>query len=253
LVSSPSGSLFLRSGDTYYQLTGGEVIEIREPSPRTPQGLPALSLSGIKQAIDSVRLAVARIGYVMSAAESAQRVDALRASGLLSAEQAEGLAVATRRALEAKTRANLPGDLAEGANVIAAQRNVAKYGDALGPRSPADIRALKPGVTSQEIVGGSGRTSRPATASSGAIGGVGTVVAAAGTLSLADEFKNIGRGRVEIELPGLSPGDFPVGHEFKRVFLGVEDGMNWYGDVRVETNIIGRKRFYLVRRPYPFV
>ena len=64
---------------------------------------------------------------------------------------------------------------------------------------------------------------------------------------MAEELHNAFEGLgPEVKLEGIDPGDFEVGHEITDIYLGEEDGLLWYIDVRVERNILFR-RFYIVR------
>jgi hypothetical protein len=67
-----------------------------------------------------------------------------------------------------------------------------------------------------------------------------------GILSLGEDFESIKRKRTQVELEGLSPGDFDVDHEFNEVYLGEAMGGSVYVDIRVERNVIWRKKFYIV-------
>ncbi len=77
--------------------------------------------------------------------------------------------------------------------------------------------------------------------------GGGAVVNVVNVLTLADDFHNIGKGRRQVQLEGLSADDFSVGHEFKDVPIPLGKGVSGYGTIRVERNIVGRKKFYLVK------
>lgn len=124
---------------------------------------------------------------------------------------------------------------------MAGQRNIAKYhphGDALGPRSPADIRARHPTATTTGIIRSSDRPNIRVTG----VGVAGGVLGAAGYVLMVQDVANQIAGRIPITLEGLDPNDFEVGHEFKDVHLGD----NVYGTIRVERNIIFRKKFYIV-------
>jgi hypothetical protein len=71
---------------------------------------------------------------------------------------------------------------------------------------------------------------------------------AIGALVSADDLVNAGKGRTQIDLEGLHPGDFDVGHEIDDVYLGEGPGGSAvYATVRVERNIIFRKKFYIVK------
>lgn len=85
------------------------------------------------------------------------------------------------------------------------------------------------------------------TGGGGAAKGGAAAVNIVNVLTLADDFLNIGKARRQVQLEGLSAQDFPVGHEFKDVPVPLDKGISAYGTVRVERNIIGRKKFYLVK------
>jgi RHS repeat-associated protein len=68
------------------------------------------------------------------------------------------------------------------------------------------------------------------------------VVSAASVLPLAEELGNAYKGRVQIKLEGLDPNDFDVGHEFPEIYI---EGLSI--TIRVEKNVIGRKKFYIVK------
>jgi hypothetical protein len=86
------------------------------------------------------------------------------------------------------------------------------------------------------------------------LGGANVVVSGAQVVILADEFLNIINHRGDqVELTGMDPSDYEVGTEFKDVYLGVRQyGSQYniptdiYGTIRVERNIIGRRKFYIV-------
>jgi hypothetical protein len=70
------------------------------------------------------------------------------------------------------------------------------------------------------------------------------VLGIAGSLGTLEELRNAFAGRgPQVDLDGLDPGDFDVGHEIK----GISVGQGWYIDVRVERNIIFRRKFYVTR------
>jgi hypothetical protein len=51
-------------------------------------------------------------------------------------------------------------------------------------------------------------------------------------------------GLFQVELEGLSPEDFDLGHEFH----GVPIGDGWVGTIQVRENIIGNKKFFILLR-----
>lgn len=120
----------------------------------------------------------------------------------------------------------MPGDFAEGANRLASERNLRAYEDPLGWRDPAHLRSRRPQATTEAIVRGAGVPNGLVNITAGAVGivgGLGTVVS---VLSLADQFHDIfeGGGRIQVELRGLRPSDYPVTYEFNDVPLGNQTG-----------------------------
>jgi hypothetical protein len=145
------------------------------------------------------------------------------------------------------TRSRLPGpEPAETLNKLAEARNVAKYGDPLGFKNSAQIREIKPEITTEGIIESAGRTS-PRVTGGAAIGGLlGTLGGFLMVKDLADHFA--GRKELNEFAPGsveLDPTDFDVGSEWTKS-LGWENGSEYFCKVRVERNLLGRRRFYLV-------
>ena len=70
------------------------------------------------------------------------------------------------------------------------------------------------------------------------------VLGAIGYLRMVEELRNAFAGLgPQVDLEGLDPGDFDVGYEI----TGIRIGPLQYIDVRVERNIIFRRKFYVVR------
>ncbi|MFI7543522.1 hypothetical protein [Actinoplanes sp. NPDC049599] len=70
------------------------------------------------------------------------------------------------------------------------------------------------------------------------------VLGVAGSLGMLEELRNAFAGRgPQVDLDGPDPGDFDVGYEI----TGISVGEGYYIDVRVERNIIFRRKFYVVR------
>jgi hypothetical protein len=103
------------------------------------------------------------------------------------------------------------------------------------PEKPLTVPRVKP----------AGRVSLSG-ALSKAAGVANVVLGAAAALSNADEFENAFEGRVEIEIPGQKAAEYEVGYEFE-IDLGKDEaGIEFFAKVRVGTNVVGRKRFYVV-------
>lgn len=102
-----------------------------------------------------------------------------------------------------------------------------------GSRTPAQGAGAPPRVTA---TGPGGR----------AIKGGLRVLNVVGVVALAEQFRNIGEKRIPVDLDGLDPADFDVGHEFDSVYIGESTAGSVYVDIRVGTNIIRRRKFYIV-------
>ena len=69
------------------------------------------------------------------------------------------------------------------------------------------------------------------------------VLGAIGYVMMVDELRRAFAGLgPQVDLEGLDPGDFDVGFEIK----GIPIGPSQFIDVRVERNIIFRRKFYIV-------
>ncbi len=223
-----------------------------------------------RQNADLVGLASERVHYSVQASTNAREISQQLRSGNISPEVAEVRAVAARRQLESTTRANLPGPEPAGTlNAAAARRNEARYGDPLGYRDPAHLRELAqlreverlqevarlrelgrhraaarlrprtPPTTSQ-IIRSSGNPNVRVTAYAVAGGTLGLLGLLLGAMQAATELN----GLFQVELEGLSPEDFDLGHEFH----GVPIGDGWVGTIQVRENIIGNKKFFILLR-----
>jgi hypothetical protein len=106
------------------------------------------------------------------------------------------------------------------------------------PTPTPEVVQPKPSTTAR-ITGGAMRVAGPGLRVAGIVGSIGTIEQLRGAFA--------GLGPV-VDLEGLSPGDFDVGHEIGGISLGTdEQGQSWYATVRVERNVIGRRKFYIVR------
>jgi hypothetical protein len=90
------------------------------------------------------------------------------------------------------------------------------------------------------------RAHRVGTSTGTALRGAIRVSGGIGVLSLAEDLESIRSNRTQVDLEGLSPKDFPVGHVFENVYLGSAAGGVVYVDIRVERNVVFRRKFYIV-------
>lgn len=198
----------------------------------------------VKQYSDLVAIGRDRLAYALKNAANARRIGHQFEAGEISAQAAEEAAVGSRRALEASTRAGLPGpEPAKTLSDAAAARNIREYGDPLGFRDPEHLRSVKPEATTRGMIRSSGKPNLAYTSGSVAAGALGVIGGVLAVGDISDQFA----GRVEVELEGLDPRDFEVDHEWTRVLLGEDEkGTEWHCTIRVERNLFFRKGFYVV-------
>ena len=113
---------------------------------------------------------------------------------------------------------------------------------AIVPSSKATVPSSKATVPSLK----SSNTIKPKVRTAGGVAiraiGVLSIIGSLGTIEML-----LKAGKVEVNINGFYPSDFEVGHEFKNVYLGGDPEGGWiYGTIRVERNIILRRRFYIV-------
>jgi hypothetical protein len=124
-----------------------------------------------------------------------------------------------------------------------------KYGDPLGYKNAAQIREVKPNITTEGIVKSASKVNKTVTAG-GAIGGaIGLLGGFVTVKDLAQAFSDIRYSRFEVETfkPGtieLDPTDFDVDSEW--TINSWESGTWYMFNIRVERNVLYRRRFYLV-------
>jgi hypothetical protein len=205
---------------------------------------PSARSGMVKQYSDMVAIGRDRLAYALKNAANARRIGQQFEAGTISAQAAEEAAVGSRRALEASTRAGLPGpEPAKTLSDAAAARNLREYGDPLGFRDPEHLRSVKPEATTRGMIRSSGKPNLAYTSGSVAAGALGVIGGVLTIGDLSDQFA----GRVEVELEGLDPRDFELDHEWKQVLLGEDEkGTEWHCTIRVEHNLFFRKRFYVV-------
>ncbi|MEO1388481.1 MAG: hypothetical protein AAFV85_14065 [Cyanobacteria bacterium J06634_6] len=193
--------------------------------------------SGLLQQMDMIQVGSERIRYANRASANRRQILQSWNNGRLSSDTAERAAINARRHLEAQTRGKLP-ESARTLNDLAARRNMNRYGDPLGYRNPEHYRQKHPNATTNEIIRSSGRTNRVVTGSS-LVGGV--FGAFGGALAVQD-FYDGWQGRRQVKLKGKDPDNYKVGHGWESVSLG--SGL--HATIRVEKNIFGQKRFYMI-------
>lgn len=158
---------------------------------RVPDSTPfSTGLAGVRG--EFLQIGMARVLYAVRAARIPADALSAIASGDLSSAQAAASAVAARRSLEASTRTELPGWLAE----MNAQRNISKPGyggDPLGPRDLEQARVGKNGLikSDAEVIESAGRANPGYTTAGAALGALAMAASILSAMAMAhtnDEF-----------------------------------------------------------------
>ena len=192
----------------------------------------------IKPYRDVMRLGEERIRYAVRAKVMEQQLLRDLKAGRIEPEMAKQKAIDFRRQLEAQTRARLPETPGRLLNDMAARRNMAKYGDPLGYRNLEHYHQHKPNATAEQTIRSAGRTNARVTGAGVVTGAVGAL----GGVHAVKDFADMLAGRQQVSLKGQNSKDYELGYEFKPIHLG----NGWYATIRVEKNIFGKKRFYIV-------